>query len=193
MKYQLKDSQHILSRKQIKKLIDCTDHFRNRLIIKILADTGIRREELVNITVADLRLSKLMMRVIGKGNKERLVPITADIRTDIKQQLKGRKRGFLFPARRKKRACLEMGSINRVCREAGEIAGISNPNPKLKNVNPHIFRHSFAHHCLDNGMDWPMLRDIMGHASITVTIDIYGSSTVEGIRSKYAQIMTGSN
>ena len=189
MKKQLKHSQFVLTQKQVKTLIDCPDNFRDRLIFKMLAYTGIRREELINIFISDIDFKNLLIRVVGKGNKERFVPMTPDIRTDILFYLDKRKKGYLFPAKKIKGAPLNPGRINSMLRSTGEKAEIKNPNPDLKFINPHIFRHTFARLCIDRGMDFPTLRDIMGHSSINVTLDYYASTPLKTIQKKYSEIM----
>jgi integrase len=155
----------------------------------MLAYMGIRREELINITVSDINLNNQLIRIVGKGQKERPVPITHDLRIDIKEHLNGRKRGYLFQAKKKKGAPLEIGRINSICKDIGIAAKVKNPNPKSNNIHPHLLRHTFSHLCLDKGMDWPTLRDILGHSSITITLDLYGSSPIEKIKKNYAKVM----
>lgn len=189
MKHQLKDSQYILTREQVKKVIDSIEKHRDRLIVKMLAYMGIRREEVVNITYGDIDFKEKLIRVGGKGNKDRFVPITGDIKTDIITHLKGRKRGYLFPARLKKASPLDMSRVNSLLTEIGKKTGVTNPNPKIKNLNPHIFRHTFARLCIERGMDWPTLRDILGHTTVTTTIDVYASSPIKKIQQDYNKVM----
>jgi len=189
VKTQLKESQFPLSRKDVLKIIDRTENFRDRLIIKLLAYTGIRRDEVINITYSDVNFKENLLRIVGKGQKVRYVPITGDVKTDILKQFDGRKRGFLFPAKRLKRTHLKAEQINRIVIAAGDRAGVKHPNPDRKQLYPHLFRHTFAHLCRERGMDWPVLRDLLGHTTVSVTMDQYGRTPLEKIKTDYREVM----
>lgn len=189
MKYQLKDSQYPLTREQVKCIIDATENFRDRLMIKMLAYMGIRRDELVHITYSDIDFKENIVRVMGKGQKVRYVPMTGDVKTDILKHLDGCKRGYLFPAKRKKGAYLKKERINKIICDIGIKAGVKHPNPDRETINPHLFRHTFAHLCIERGMDWPVLRDLMGHSTVTTTMDLYAKTPMEKIKQDYKAVM----
>ncbi len=187
VEYQLRNSAYTLTEKQITALIDNTRLFRDRLILKILAGTGIRREELVNLRVANIRWGDRLLWVEGKGDKVRIVPFSQAVANDLKYWLQGRKTGFVFPARLRRKAGLAVKQINKICASSGDRAGIKNPNPRRRHVNPHIFRHSYARIMKDRGMSFETLQNILGHASFIYTLDFYGTKSLDDIKSDFAQ------
>lgn len=189
VKKQLRETEYTLTPKQIKKLISSTEDFRNRLIIKLLAYTGIKREELVSITCGDIQLEKLCIRIVGRGNIVRNVPISGDIKTDILKHLDKRKKGYLFPALLKKGVPLRKEQINKIIMLIGRKIGLENPNPRRRCINPGIFRHSFARNWLDSGLKINSLSKILGHQNILVTYAKYGSNNEDDIRKDYYQMM----
>ncbi len=148
---------------------------RDRAILELLYSTGIRVSELVSRDLADLDLGEEMLRVRGKGNKERLVPVGAPAleavrgwfgsRTQIleKRAARGREvdQSPLFVNGRGGR--ISVRSVERMVRCYGERAGI------LQAVTPHALRHSFATHLLEMGADMRSVQELLGHASLSTT------------------------
>lgn len=153
--------------------LDKPEGHRNRALLETLYSCGLRVSELTGLLVSNLYLDLGYLRVIGKGNKERLVPIGEEAarqinfyRQHMRAQLKiaDKAKDVLFLNRRG-------GAISRVMvfniiKEAAQKANIS------KNVYPHIFRHSFATHLVANGADLRAVQQMLGHSSITTT-EIY--------------------
>lgn len=153
--------------------LDKPEGHRNRAMLEVLYSCGLRVSELTGLLLSNLYLDLGYLRVIGKGNKERLVPIGEEAAKQInlyrehtRKQLKiaDKARDVLFLNRRG-------GAISRVMvfniiKEAAEKANIK------KNVYPHIFRHSFATHLVTNGADLRAVQQMLGHSSITTT-EIY--------------------
>lgn len=153
--------------------LDKPEGHRNRAMLETLYSCGLRVSELTGLLVSNLYLDLGYLRVIGKGNKERLVPIGEEAarqinfyRQHMRAQLKiaDKAKDVLFLNRRG-------GAISRVMvfniiKEAAQKANIS------KNVYPHIFRHSFATHLVANGADLRAVQQMLGHSSITTT-EIY--------------------
>lgn len=131
--------------------------------------------------VAGIDRSRQLLRIVGKGSKVRMVPVQADIINDLYLWLGKKRTGFVFPSRLRKGAGLKLSRINAICKKAGELAGIENPNPKMKNINPHIFRHSYARIAKDRGMDFETLQNILGHASFLTTMNLYGTKSLDDI------------
>jgi integrase len=179
--YQIKDSAYTLKPEQIRKLINASPHFRDRLIIKILAGTGIRREEVSLLQAAGIDWDRCLLKIIGKGQKIRMVPISEEIRNDLRLWLGKRRTGFVFPSRYLNGRGLKLARINKICEQAGNRAGIKNPNPKLKHINPHLFRHSYARIAKDRGMAFDTLQNIMGHANFITTWNLYGTKSLDDI------------
>ncbi len=161
---------------------------RNRAILETLYSCGLRVTELITLQISDLFFEEGFIRVIGKGDKQRFVPINVEtqkyiviymnhIRNHIKVQ-----KGFedtLFLNRRGKQLTRNM--IFLIVKELAEKAGVD------KKVSPHTFRHSFATHLLENGADLRSIQQMLGHESITTT-EIYmhvDKSFLKGVIEKY--------
>ena len=146
---------------------------RNRAIVETLYSCGLRVTELITLQISDLFFEEGFIRVIGKGDKQRYVPINPETEkfiTIYMNQVRNHiqiKKGFedtLFLNRRGKQLSRNMVFI--IIKELTEKAGIN------KNVSPHTFRHSFATHLLENGADLRSIQQMLGHESITTT-EIY--------------------
>ncbi len=146
---------------------------RNKAIIETLYSCGLRVSELVNLRISNLFLDVGFIKVIGKGDKERLVPIGSNAihyiqiyRNDIRVHVPIQK-GFediLFLNRRGKGLSRVM--IFMIIKELAQMAGIT------KSISPHTLRHSFATHLVEGGADLRAVQEMLGHESITTT-EIY--------------------
>jgi len=139
---------------------------RNLLIIDTLYSTGIRRDELINIKLNDVFLSENLIKVLGKRNKERLVPVLASLNKRIKDYLDFRNEirsnsSNLFIT--KKGKSIGPSLVYRVVKKY-----FSKVSTKVKS-SPHVLRHSFATHMLNNGADINSIKEIMGHSSLAST------------------------
>ncbi|TGN30247.1 site-specific tyrosine recombinase XerD [Empedobacter tilapiae] len=177
----------VLSEKEIDKMIEVIDLSkpegqRNRAILEVLYGCGLRVSELINLKISDLFFDDGFIRVIGKGNKQRLVPISDytikyinlykdSIRIHVPIQVGFE--DFLFLNRRGKNLTRVM--IFTIVKELSIIAGVK------KTISPHTFRHSFATHLLKNGADLRAIQLMLGHESITTT-EIYTHVDQEFIR-----------
>ncbi len=146
---------------------------RNRTILETLYSCGLRVTELITLRISDLFFEEGFIRVIGKGNKERFVPINSQTQKYIRlyiEQIRvhiNTQKSFedtLFLNRRGKQLTRNM--IFMIIKELAIKAGIS------KKISPHTFRHSFATHLLENGADLHAIQQMLGHESITTT-EIY--------------------
>lgn len=160
---------------------------RNRAIIEILYGCGLRVSELVALRFSWLHTEEGYLRVIGKGNKERIVPIgnTAidalhNYTEGIRQHLTIKKgaEDIVFLNRRGGQITREM--IFLITKQLAEAAGIT------KVISPHTFRHSFATHLIEGGADLRAVQEMLGHESITTT-EIYTHLDREYIQSTIAQ------
>jgi integrase/recombinase XerC len=139
---------------------------RNLLIVDTLYSTGIRRDELINIKLNDVFLSENLIKVLGKRNKERLVPVLASLNKRIKDYLDFRNEihsnsSNLFIT--KKGKSIGPSLVYRVVKKY-----FSKVSTKVK-TSPHVLRHSFATHMLNNGADINSIKEIMGHSSLAST------------------------
>ena len=127
----------------IKKLTVAAVNFRDRCVIKSLWWLGLRRQELAILDIRDIDFERKRVTVQGKGNKTRVVPIIDDeFLSDLKILIGDRKTGAVFLSNENKSLSLRL--VNHILEKVGERAGVKNPNPRLKHINPHLFRHSVA-------------------------------------------------
>jgi len=143
---------------------------RDRAILELLYATGVRVSELTSLDFDDLDLSEGMMRVLGKGRKERMVPVGSKAIQAVRKYLRRRSelepqggtgKDALFLNFRGKR--LNVRSVRRLLNQALEAAAI------IRKVSPHTLRHSFATHLLDAGADLRSIQELLGHASLSTT------------------------
>jgi integrase/recombinase XerD len=146
---------------------------RNKAIIEVMYSCGLRVSELVNLKLSQLFLDVGFIKIIGKGNKERLVPIgreaikylliyAENIRVHIAPKKNEEDTVFL----NRRGGKLSRVMIFYIIKEATKNAGI------IKTVSPHTLRHSFATHLLEGGADLRAIQEMLGHESITTT-EIY--------------------
>jgi integrase/recombinase XerD len=168
----------VLSFDEIEQMITMIDHskadgIRNRAIIEIMYSCGLRVSEVCNLLLRFLYMDVGFIRVIGKGDKERLVPIGADaikhmkIYLDhirLKQQPKAGDEEVIFLNRRGGKISRVM--IFMIIKDLAKKAGIK------KDISPHTLRHSFATHLVEGGADLRAVQEMLGHESITTT-EIY--------------------
>ena len=139
-----------------------------RTLIKLLYFTGIRRSELIDLKVKDIDFHKGLLRVLGKRNKERLVPLLPEIQDHLKMLLKSqedlkivREADFFFVNEKGKN--LSISFVYQCVKKY-----FSKVSTKTKR-SPHVLRHSFATHLLDQGADLNSIKDLLGHSSIAAT------------------------
>lgn len=183
----------VLSYEEIVSIINTIDlshpqGVRNVAIIETLYACGLRVSELVNFTKSQVYEDLDMIRVIGKNNKERFVPIGKQALKAIRLYIEGDRNrmmnispeheDILFLNRRGKRMTREM--IFLIIKEAARNAGIT------KSVSPHTFRHAFATHLVEGGADLRAVQEMLGHASITTT-EIYTHMSMDYLRETVRQ------
>jgi integrase/recombinase XerD len=146
---------------------------RNRAMLEMLYSCGLRVSELIDVRISCMHTSEGFLRVIGKGNKERLVPIGSTAvqwvsyyreQTRNHQVIKPGQEDYLFLNRRGSKLSRMM--VFNIIREQVQKLGIQ------KQISPHTFRHSFATHLVEAGADLRAVQEMLGHASITTT-EIY--------------------
>lgn len=147
---------------------------RNRAMLETLYACGLRVSELTDLRMSNLYLDIGFVKVLGKGNKERIVPIGEEAVKHIGLYIEGVRRrmmnidpehsNFLFLSRRGRQLSRVM--VFMIVKECAKLVGIE------KNVSPHTFRHSFATHLIEGGADLKAVQDMLGHESI-LTTEIY--------------------
>ncbi len=142
---------------------------RNRAMLELLYASGLRVSELVNARLENLDLDHGFLRVTGKGNKTRLVPVGSKAREAITKYLQQERPGMVckrtgsevFLSRRGSK--LTTVRVWQIVKEIGKNAGLD------LNLYPHLLRHSFATHLLSNGADLRIIQELLGHADISTT------------------------
>ncbi len=179
-------SEFKLTIEQIKLLIKHTEKLRDKIIIKLLAYCGLRRFELAKIKIEEIDFETNKIQILGKKNISRLATIFSDQLIDdlklyIQYVLGNSKQGYLFPAvsSLNKKGHISTTEINRIVAKSGNRAQINNPNPELKNINPHILRHSCARMLKDKGLSLEVVQRVLGHLSYKTTMDLYGKKTID--------------
>jgi integrase/recombinase XerD len=182
----------ILTLEEINAMIDAIDlshttGHRNRAIVETLYGCGLRVTELVNLRISGLHFNDGYIRIIGKGDKERLVPVGSVAQKQILIYLKQIRsvhkiqkgqEDFVFLNSRGHKLTRVM--IFTMLKDLAAKAGIR------KNIGPHTFRHSFATHLVEGGADLRAVQDMLGHESITTT-EIYTHLNKEYIRDAILQ------
>ena len=165
----------ILSVVEINSILDSINinkknNVRDKAIISILYSCGLRVSELIDLNLTNLFLDDDIIKILGKGNKERIVPIGPIAKKDLIYYIenvrpfyarKKNSRGILFLSNRG--LPISRKTIWIIIKETSMKAGIK------KNISPHTFRHSFATHLLEGGADLRVVQELLGHSNISTT------------------------
>jgi len=164
---------------------------RDKMILTLFYATGIRRAELVQINISDLDLNSGTLKVTGKRNKERIVPLGEQVIIQMKDYLCERNRFFSENKTAAANNCTSLFVTSKglpayprlihniVHKNLSEIAS----NNKL---SPHVLRHTFATHMLDDGADLNAIKEILGHSSLAAT-QVYTHNTIAKLKTIYKQ------
>lgn len=146
---------------------------RDQAIIELLFSSGLRVSELVNLTLQDLNLKERMMRIVGKGNKERIVPFSLKTQKTLSVYLENTRKqlisdsgnmigtNYVFLNSRGEK--LTTRGVEYILQEIENKTGVT------LSLHPHKFRHSFATHLLNQGLDLRTIQELMGHSSLSST------------------------
>jgi len=188
-----KFNEYYLNWDEINRIIAAAKNLKESLVLKILARTGMRRFELSNLEVNDVDIERKRLFIKkGKGanekdSKSRAVPIDDDTLQAIRFYLGSRKTGHLIQSNKKSHEGISLSQINRIVSNCATRANVKNPNPKLKNMNPHIFRHSFSRLSLAAGIPFNMVQKIAGHADARTTLQMYGVPSITDTQQLYEE------
>ena len=169
---------NILTVEEIDSMLNAVEMYkpegqRNKAIIEMLYSCGLRVSELISIKVSNINFRTGVVKIEGKGNKERLIPLSKNAKDEIKRYLKVYRdwldiekeyEDVLFL--NKRGTALSRVMVFNIIKHLANRAGIK------KNVSPHTFRHSFASHLVSGGADLRAVQDMLGHESI-LTTEIY--------------------
>ncbi|HWJ79963.1 MAG TPA: site-specific tyrosine recombinase XerD [Niallia sp.] len=183
----------VLSMEEVEALLDFphkNDHFgkRDKAMLELLYATGIRVSELINLDVDHVHLTMGFIRCIGKGNKERIIPVGGAATRALESYLLEARREFLKGKNHGEDSLFLNHHGNRLSRQGfwkilkrlGKEAHIE------KEITPHTLRHSFATHLLENGADLRAVQEMLGHADISTT-QIYTHVTKTRLKDVYSQ------
>lgn len=157
-----------------------------KLVLRMLYETGMRRSELASLTVQDVNLSKLTIKVLGKGSKERIIPIENELAHNISQYLALRDEKMAEEKAADSRRLL-INSKGRPVSDSMIYSIVEQYMPTLSNadrVSPHVFRHTFATHMLNEGADINAVKELLGHSSLDST-EIYTHMSRERLKETY--------
>jgi integrase/recombinase XerC len=157
---------------------------RNKLILELLYATGVRLSELINIKTKDIDRSNLTIKVFGKRNKERLIPITLallkaiDAYTELKENEANSVSEYVLVTNKGTKLYPKL--VYRVVTEYLKLV------TTLDKKSPHVLRHTFATHMLNNGAEISAIKELLGHSSLAAT-QVYTHNTFEKLKKIYKQ------
>lgn len=156
---------------------------RDKLIIDILYQTGLRRAEILGLKENDLDLSNLQLKVLGKRNKERIIPFSLELKRNLEAYLsvkKGLKLESPYLLVTLKNNPLSAQQLSTIVKTV--LSAVTTNKKK----SPHILRHTFATHLLNNGADINAVKELLGHANLSAT-QIYTHNTIDKLKKSYNQ------
>jgi len=173
-----------LSEEEMEKIIDSIPgktelDLRNRTIIELLYGTGMRASELTNLNLSDVYLDERLIKVYGKGKKERILPLGRKAYEWLKKyinEIRGFGKGALFLSKSGKR--LIERDLQRIVKRYISMVAI------LRQMSPHTLRHTFATHLLNRGANLRAVQELLGHESLSTT-QIYTHMSIEKLKEEY--------
>lgn len=181
----------VISFEEVEKLLEIKERnplaIRNKAMLELLYATGLRVTELVSLELSDLHLKMGFVRCIGKGNKERIIPL-GDIAKEAIEDYLAHSRNHLVKKNQQEQALfvnhhgrpLSRQGFWKIIKAVALNAGLT------KEITPHTLRHSFATHLLENGADLRAVQEMLGHADISTT-QIYTHITKTRLKDMYDQ------
>ena len=152
---------------------------RDKLIIDVFYMTGMRLSELLGVKKEDIDFSKSSIKVLGKRNKERIIPLSINLLNQLKKFSEKHTINFYFFVNFEGKKLSAKNIYNIVNKYLGMVSS-------LEKKSPHILRHTFATHMLNNGADINAIKEILGHANLSAT-QVYTHNTIEKLKTIYKQ------
>ena len=153
----------MLSDAEVRALLARVENPTHKACLALIYACGLRISEALSLEVTGIVSARLVLRIIGKGNKQRMVPLPAPVLADLRAFWPShRNRRWLFPNRCGARP-VDIQVLERTCRKAALAAGIT------RRVTPHTLRHSYATRLLECGVDIRVVQILLGHSSIATT------------------------
>ncbi|HUP62423.1 MAG TPA: tyrosine-type recombinase/integrase [Thermoanaerobaculia bacterium] len=184
--YQVRNSEYHLTPAELAQLISRARTERDRLMVEVLAYTGMRRAELRSLRKSDIDVhrERLIVRH-GKGNKQRVVFVPRHVAEKLSAHAHDHESEFLFVGRGG--GPMSLRNINYILTRVGREAGVCTPNPRYVGVGPHLIRHSFARNWKRSGGSIESLQKMLGHSSVKTTLDCYGTEDQREVEANYRQ------
>lgn len=181
----------VLTRKEVQDLLQATSKGygthkkRDRLIIMLLYGCGMRMSELLHIRVMDVCLSQDMVRVQGKGDKQRYIPLPLEVKQALEEYIKNKQlqhEDYLFTCVYKHtRGIMRRQTVAALLQKYWKMTG------HTKRIYPHLLRHTYASHLINNGMHVREIQSLLGHQHLSST-QVYTHVTVDNIKKQYQQL-----
>jgi len=181
---------NFVSERDMKNLLDNIqwksefEQLRNQFLIELLYASGLRRSELLNVQLLDFQMEKQLVKVLGKGNKMRIVPYNRSTQTCLEKYLNYCKQNSIDISQRlfvlKNGKPMYDKLVYRIVKNA--LITFT----KLQKNSPHVLRHTFATHLLNNGAEIDAVREMLGHSSLSAT-QIYTHNTLSKLKSIHKQ------
>lgn len=186
----------VLFEDEVEKLLRAnsqrTDNLKDRdqAILELLYASGLRGSELVNLELSSIDFRNRIIKVFGKGSKERLVPFSLEAKTSIEKYVNGLRKQLLLASKdeelptvlflNNKGEKMTLRGLEYILKKIEEKTGI------FVDLHPHMMRHTFATHLLEHGADLRTIQEMLGHASISTT-QVYTHVTTEAMKSEYME------
>jgi integrase/recombinase XerC len=152
-----------------------------KIVMQLLYNTGIRLSELISLKESQIDYSYKQIKVLGKGNKERIIPVNAELLNSLKQYADSKPEGSvenIFVSKKGKQ--LQPRYVYGFVRENLGLV------TTVKKKSPHVLRHSFATHLMNNGAELNAVKELLGHSSLAAT-QIYTHNTIEKLKEVFAK------
>lgn len=154
----------VLAPEEVRRLLACCSARNVRTVLTTLYAAGLRMQEALHLKVTDIDSQRMLLTVLGKGNKQRQVPLSRQLLAELRDYWREyRPRDWLFPGQNPAQP-LNPGTVQAACQKAVAAAGLT------KRATPHSLRHSFATHCLEAGVDLLTISRLLGHSSFSTTL-----------------------
>lgn len=173
-----KKLRQVLTPEEVARLIEAAPSRKYRCVFSVAYGAGLRSSEVISLKVSDIDSARMVLRIEdGKGGKDRLAKLSPQMLEELRAWWKiAKPKVFLFPSRFKAADHISARQYHRACREAAIRARID------RSVHPHMLRHSFATHLLDEGVDIRVIQAMLGHKKLETTA-IYASVSSKLIQS----------
>ncbi len=164
---------------------DDFEGFRDKTILDILYNTGIRRSELLGLKDTDIDSYNSQIKVLGKGNKERIIPISPQLIESIKNYIHIKKE-FVINEQSSSLFVTKKGKPLQPIQVYHLVKKYLSMVTSIEKKSPHVLRHTFATHLMNNGADINAVKELLGHSSLAAT-QVYTHNTIDKLKSIYKQ------